>query len=808
MNVSSQDDQDTKFQIESEISFLRSLQAKLIAFLLGVSILPLLFVGALTFERSRAALRQQAFDQLVAVRNLKAEQLQVYFDAVEEDIVLTSKFPLIVNSMQAFAQVEDFYAVRLLGYIGHPELADSGQGALYDQMHARYYEEFEALVQAKGYGDIYLVRPDGMVVYNYDKGDDFATNLVSGPYRDTHLATLFGSLRTSTDVNEVQLTDFVPYGPSGGIPASFVGTPIVQEGKNIGVLIYQLPLRRIDDLIQSQAVTIMGQTGEVYLVGEDRLMRTNVPSREESTILAQEVDNHAVTQALAGDTDVIEVISYDGDPTLSAYQPLTFGDHIWVLVAEIETAEALGPATRLRGTVQIIIGIAAFIGIGLGLLITRNITRPISELTRAATAIAEGDLERTVAVRAGGEIGVLAAAFRMMTERLRRSIDQLEARVQERMRASAQRSAYLEASAEVGQASTSILDVDELIQRVVDLIKDRLDVYFVGLLLLDESGEWAVLRAGTGEAGEALLARGLRVPVGEGSMVGWAIANKEARVAQDVSQDIVQLAVPELPKTRSEVALPLRARGEILGALTVEDDKIGAFDRETVNVLQSMVDQIAVALENARLFTELGAALESERRAYGEMVGEAWAQRLRQEGALGFLRQLDGEIHSVSGDRPSSDLIEARKRGERIQKQRAEVAMPVRVRDNVVGAVRFRKPDRMEEWTEGEIGLLEMLTEQLGVALESARLYEATQRRAARERVIREITDEMERATDIESLLRITAEELIKTLGGSRAAVRIGALDLETQLETQIEETQVDDVQVSTAAGDDEGGDD
>jgi PAS domain S-box-containing protein len=173
------------------------------------------------------------------------------------------------------------------------------------------------------------------------------------------------------------------------------------------------------------------------------------------------------------------------------------------------------------------------------------------------------------------------------------------------------RAIQLQTAAEVSRAASSILDLNELLSRTVELIHDRFDLYYTGLFLVDQTGEWtnepakwAVLRAGTGEAGQKMLSAGHKLEVGGSSMVGWCIANRKARIALDVGKEAVRFSNPLLPHTRSELALPLVSRGQVIGAMTVQSDRPAAFTQEDIASLQSMADQLANAIENARLFAK------------------------------------------------------------------------------------------------------------------------------------------------------------------------------------------------------------
>jgi len=336
------------------------------------------------------------------------------------------------------------------------------------------------------------------------------------------------------------------------------------------------------------------------------------------------------------------------------------------------------------------------------------------------------------------------------------------------------RSTYMEASAEVSRAAAAILEPDALISQMVDLIRERFGLYYVGLFLLDETGEWAVLRAGTGPAGQSMLARRHRIRVGEG-MIGWSVAHGEARVASDVGADVVRLATPELPNTRSEAALPLRSRGRVLGALTVQSDQPEAFDQEALIVLQTMADQMAVALDNARLFVASQQALEAERRAYGEISQAAWQEMIRGWPDLrqGYVCGAQGPAQAIQRPWPT-EMVQAGQTAQVVQADDRAVAVPIKIRDRVAGVVRLRKPDLAGAWTPEEIALMETLADQLGVALESARLYQDTQRRAAQERLLGEVTARMRETLDMDTVLQTAVHEISQALGLAALDLRLG----------------------------------
>ncbi len=457
------------------------------------------------------------------------------------------------------------------------------------------------------------------------------------------------------------------------------------------------------------------------------------------------------------------------------------------LIVEQSQTDAFRP-TYAAIAVNLGVGAAGMLLVVLvTLAFTRGITAPLAELAETTERVAAGDLSIMVPADRLDETGVLARSFNSMTLRLQDLVADLELRVADRTQELEERSSQLKAAAEVSYAVTSILDPDEFSHQVVDLIRDRFDLYYVGLFLVDPAGEWAELRAGTGDAGRIMLGRGHRLQVGSG-MIGWSIAHGEARIALEALDDTVRLSTAELPLTRSEAAIPLRSRGQAIGALTIQDSRINAFDAASVAVFQTMADQIAVALDNARLFEAREEALLAERRAHGELTREAWDQVLQERSGLGFRSDRQGLAPAANLWRDEMDR--AAEQGETIHALRSGQAnepagnkttltVPVKIRDRVVAVLdTYRKADA-GEWSQEEISFLENIAEQMGVALENARLYESTQIRAERERLVSDIAAQIRAAGDVDGILRTAVLEIRRALGASHGVIRLGT---ETQL--------------------------
>jgi GAF domain-containing protein/HAMP domain-containing protein len=445
-------------------------------------------------------------------------------------------------------------------------------------------------------------------------------------------------------------------------------------------------------------------------------------------------------------------------------------------VQELTEANVTLYPTALRVTVASTL-ILTLLALALSVFISRSISAPIGQLVESTRRIAGGDLTARAQVKSTDEFSALANAFNIMAAEMQGVITTLEQRVAERTKALEHQSVYLQASAEVGRAASSILEVDRLITQVVELIRERFDLYYVGLFSLDEAGEWAILRAGTGEAGRAMLGRGHRLQVGGGSMIGWSVANAQARVALEAGADAVRLATAELPDTRSEAALPLRSRGRVLGALTVQSTQPGAFYQDAVAALQIMADQVAVALDNANLFAQSQAALEAVNRASAQLSRQAWTDLLKGRADLGYRSTKYGVTDAGDIWRPEMEQAFQETRtvqaGGSAAGPTLPLAVPIKVRGQTIGVVDTHKSSEAGDWMPEEVALLESLAEQLGVALESARLYQDTQQRATRERMIGEIASRMRESLDMETVLRTTADEIYQALGLEEVTIRL-----------------------------------
>jgi GAF domain-containing protein/HAMP domain-containing protein len=558
--------------------------------------------------------------------------------------------------------------------------------------------------------------------------------------------------------------------------------------------------------------TGLGKTAETYLVGEDGTPLTGLRAAN----VQPPIKSHGVDRAIRDNTNGAgQYANYRNTPVIGVYRWLP--QLRVALLAEQEQSEAVAGTFQILMVLGGLAIVALMLAIGIALAITRLIADPLANLAHTAEQIAAGDWTRVARSESKDEIGALATAFNSMTGQLRHLINSLETQVKER-------TAQLSASAEVGRAASSILDVPTLISTVVNLITDRFGYYYAAVFLLDESGRYAVLQDGTGEAGRLLKAHGHQLEVGFTSMVGTVIATGQLRTAQHAETETARFVNPLLPDTHSEIALPLRLGGRVIGALDVQSTQPEAFDESSAAVLQNMADQIAVALGNARLYTEIQQrAQEQEGLArIAVLAGSTLDTQALLDRVLAEIRQLfgaelavvllkndaeqalEGRYISVDGapatapaewriafDAPGFEqsifarggtfysnqgltdpkVIPAYRTTMQALQVRNFCGAALRARDQSLGELYVG--NRPQGFGAADVSLLQTIAGYAANAIQNAQLFEDSQRRAAREQTINAISGRVRSWLTVDQMLQATVQEIGLRLSAARVAVQL-----------------------------------
>jgi signal transduction histidine kinase/CheY-like chemotaxis protein len=668
-------------------------------------------------------------------------------------------------------------------------------------------------------------------------------------------------------------------------PTVLMAVPIRPRtgGERQGVLMADVS---VEGMLDAVAQVRVGETGYAYIIDRDT-GKLVAHSNADSFVSLQDqslADVPIVRQVMEETQDLDpQYRGLNGEPVIGAASGLR--DTNWTLIVELPTREALADVRQMLYLLAILIVVGALAAAGLGSLIPRRIVQPLMTLQEGAQQVGAGHLEHVIHVTTEDEIQDLAESFNQMAANLRASqaeLEQwgrdLEVKVEERTRELAQvstqmqrRALQLQASAEVARAIASVRDLDVLLPQVTHLISQRFGWYHVGIFLLDQpvgaqdaehlsAGRkaYAVLRAANSPGGQRMLARGHMLRVGETGIVGYVTHTGQPRIALDVGQDAVFFDNPELPNTRSEMALPLAVGGRIIGALDVQSVEAEAYDDEDVALLRILADQVAIAIDNARLFEQTQKALEEVRTVHRRYIQREWTKvteeqhdlvgeyRRRGTGAPMGTPQLPtddpwppelleavsrGELvvrtpsamavpalrapdssessdvgdlqrataagtHPAGGQRGQPDLSGPRSVGRSVRNgsptdrfgPALALAAPIKYRDQVIGGLDLiadaavetdgsyveeavgaplnlqnagGRPVRPRQtWTEDEITLVQAISDQVGLALENARLFADTQRRSEQLSTINRIGLSINSDLDLAGVLNALYEEI------------------------------------------------
>jgi GAF domain-containing protein len=330
------------------------------------------------------------------------------------------------------------------------------------------------------------------------------------------------------------------------------------------------------------------------------------------------------------------------------------------------------------------------------------------------------------------------------------------------------RTQQIQTISEVARNIASAQDLEKLLSQVAQLVSDRFGFYHVGIFLVDEAKEYAELRATNSEGGKRMLARQHKLRVGQVGIVGYVTSTGKPRIALDVGEDSAHFKNPDLPLTRSEMALPLMGGGAVIGALDVQSERTNAFSQEDIELFSTLADQVAIAIINSRLYQETVQALEDSQQIHRQYLRQEWAKLTSELPIIGYDYTPKGMIPIYTGS--VNDQDETLQPGKVIavnlvenDKQVSILKVPITLRGEVIGTIDL-KDESGEEWDEGSIATAEAVADQISQALENARLFEQTQRRADRERKVLEITSRIRSTTDPEAMIKIATAELQNAL--------------------------------------------
>lgn len=454
------------------------------------------------------------------------------------------------------------------------------------------------------------------------------------------------------------------------------------------------------------------------------------------------------------------------DTLLSAYTPIfdSNGQRVGVLGVDMTAKTVLAQEREfLFKLVLIFLGSLPFLVLA-GVVSASYLAKPIIGLRNVANRIGEGDYNfKITEIPHTRELAELSADFNLMTERLSGLIYDLEQRVAERTESLTRKSDQLRAASHIARQTAEIQDLGILLDMVANLVTDQFGFYHTGIFLMSETGEEVILQAASSEGGHRMIERGHVLAVGKQGIVGTAAGQKKPRIAMDVGDDAVFFNNPDLPMTRSELALPLLIRDRVLGVLDIQSDQPRAFSMEDIDVLQTLADQIAVAIENARLLDESQAALLQLEAITGMRTRESWRQKLQGKGKAFTYTPLGLRAGKTASTNNNT------------------LKVPIVLRGQKIGNISIA-PKGYAALNKNEADLIAEVANQASQAIDNIRLLEEATQRANQEEIISRLAGKFSQSLDTDTLLQTAARELSQLPEVAEASVLLRRPSSESSL--------------------------
>ena len=463
----------------------------------------------------------------------------------------------------------------------------------------------------------------------------------------------------------------------------------------------------------------------------------NDPSAPEDFTSAQDALSYGTTSV------IVQPLS---NGSMAGYEVINDINNQPIVMLRASSASIFGSQSTF---VLIYLFIAALVassvfGVVVWITMGRYVLEPVSQLNNSVVAIsAKNSPSARIPVQGDKEIADLSGSINSMLDQIEKS----QAEIRRSMN-------QLHATIDVTSTITKMLNQQEILEQVVNSTLERFDLYYVGVFLLDERDEYAILKAGTGEAGQKMLALGHRLPIGGASMIGWATANQKARIALDTGKEPIRFNNPYLPLTRSELAIPIISHSRVLGAMTLQSSKPEAFEENDILVIQSIADNLAVALENARLYEQAQQSLDDIRTLNRTYVQSAWKDAMISHNELKAVYE-----NPAAGKDTSTEH---------------QIRIPIQLRDQILGYLDLET--NTPALNPEDSALINAITNQMAQALENARLVEQTQLRAAQEEKLNEFSLLFSRAMNIEDILQMAVQQLGGLPSVSEVSVELSPL--------------------------------
>ncbi len=382
-------------------------------------------IAVMAYYSATEQLRAEEDHRLLALLEARKDGFEQYLYSIEKDLHINAVSPFILQAVRDFNQgweqlaesgenpsayLKKHYIENNPYPLGEKEKLDAAsEGSYYSQAHRQYHPWFRTLQQDRGYYDVFLFNAEGKLVYSVFKENDYATDLINGPWKATDLSKVFRDAKNSADPSYFAFTDFAPYEPSNNVPASFIAQPLFDGETFIGVLAYQMPIETITARVDSEVG--LGKTGQIILIGQDKLARSNSHLIHEDIVLKKSFDIEPVDLALQNQHGVMDITDSNGEELIAAYAPLSFENTAFALIATITKAEMLEPLVEFRNELIVKNVVILIVLSLLGSWFGHTLSRRVKALSVAVDGLAEGKNVAIPELKSGDEIGDIARSL-------------------------------------------------------------------------------------------------------------------------------------------------------------------------------------------------------------------------------------------------------------------------------------------------------------------------------------------------------------------------------------------------------------
>lgn len=744
-----------------------SLGIKLPVAVLGLSVAALILFAYLSIQLAQQALVE-------TLQNELQDQTSSQVELIRSDLLIAKTIALQLATFAETSSPEEVDVVNMLQ--GTLRRNDAVFGSVIA------YEPYQFDTNLQYYAPYFNRQPDNSLIFS-----DLGTPEYNYPSKSWYTIAK----------NSQSAVISAPYFDFGGGDIWMVtwSAPFFESnGRFKGVATADIAFLRTQEIVNSINV---GQSGYAFLIdsngiilgigeqgGEYEVMADSMILAAFSEVTSNWIE--LVNQMTDGNTGFIQATDPRGEVMLVAYAPVGL-DTGWSLALAYPRSELVARTNQLRNTLLGYSFLVILVVSVLVLLITRSITEPLRKLREFAGQVSgrtlgsgETAFPEKIQIRSQDELEDLGNAFNQMAADLHEVFGTLEEKVDSRTRDLARLANELRTIAEVNRELAVIRDLGTLLNVSANLIRERLNYYHVGIFLVDERGEYAVLRGASSSAAEQMLAQNYKLKVGETGLVGNVTRSGRAYIAQNVGADAVHYNNPFLPETRSEIALPLRSYNLTIGALDIQASIPDAFEESDLQTLQVLADQLSAAIENAQLVQRIEAALSELSRTNQSKARQAWQTAIRKQ--IATMYEYDGlQVRPVPQDL-SLDLTSNLEGGRPVvhtSKEKNTLLVPLTVLGQVIGVIGLEQEDPSKFWTEEQIAVAQAAANRAALTLENARLFEESSRRASKESAIFAATSRIGAVVSMENILQAAAEELEKVLSASEITIQF--IDSETK---------------------------